>query len=1310
MYSYKNAFSNRCVAIVLGLSLLMSAFPASFFEFNFAFASTNSSIDVELMAEPASAPEYFEITYSDDSSGDVDLELAGWKVLDGAANTYTFGAVTLEDGDSYRVCQNAGDQTGCDASWGAAVWNNDGDTFILQDTLGQEILSFDFGNVSEDEVVTESFDFEVLSEGSDKITICHATASDANPFNKLSPNINSFFNGHDEDTEDVIPPFYYEDGAGFAFFAGNNWDTDGQEFHKNNCEDTPDDTDNDLCDPSLKPDGKNIATWHDENQFDGSDCFEFEVVEECGMFDVEIVENETPYSYSFRYVIGSTTPDIGNYEGDGALPVMFSEDEYGGSVEITYYIVGAEKDYFVGSDVPNIWDGNGTTVTVDTDCDSPEVDPCVATGMATLNGSPTLGNVVDTLTSFTIDGTVYNSGDSFDLFVAGDADASAGTVGDDVVLIERTADGFELFFYGNNTSAVREFSGSFTLTNVDASAATITAGSESLESTGSWPDSIAISTTTGEVTFSLFTNTANDSFVVSGLTKDCGDDEEEQEYEKLRFNSICRLPNDGGMKFYVKNYNPVSFEVTYEVDGTGETGTFTAAASGDGEDLDPTKNNKEYTFFTTSTVTEEGKVTITYNDGSEDISLVRRADDTECPTPVSTVTMCKYDTEDAALPNWQLALLGDEVDSVDFAVDGTPQMFSNVAAGDYVLKAEGAYEYRGNSGLLADARFSERKEGDAGYGTYPYQPWRITNPSTGGLAVSVNGDDGALWGDVFSEDHIYYGALTMAVAGDIDLSMYDDNYNDNVGTIDLALYKGVTGITGDNGCVTFDDVPYGTYEVAELMQPEWENVSGLGEVDVDEETELFEVVNLDPEYVEMCEFRIVSDDNTLVIPGNTYATSTYVHANWTTDIYGADWIWNSYYVTDPEVDETLTFVETFTVATATVGTLEIAADNGFIAYLNGEVVSDRSLPTYGNNFDNNTAKIGERAIDVTDELVIGDNVLEIIVTNEGREGYNSRRNPAGLLFGLTIKAEKDGEVCGVRTTEPEVITDPDPEDPQMFTISGFKWEDIDGDGEWDTEDGEEGIGGWTIYLDGNGTTTSTTTASDGSYSFMVPAGEYEVYEEQVEGWTQTYPEAESEVMFGSCYYNFMEKEQEPPLNFVAQVFVAEYSNPESCDFGNQEDEVIIDEEPDDEPRTTSYSSGTRTGGRATPRVLGASTDMICPFIIDHMQIGWENDAWEVTKLQVFLSIIMGYDNPVTGVFGTITDANVKNFQQLYASEVLTPWYEAGIVPHNDPTGFVYKTTKWKINDIMCPGMEAFPSLEGETLATNVDNDINDIND
>ena len=81
-------------------------------------------------------------------------------------------------------------------------------------------------------------------------------------------------------------------------------------------------------------------------------------------------------------------------------------------------------------------------------------------------------------------------------------------------------------------------------------------------------------------------------------------------------------------------------------------------------------------------------------------------------------------------------------------------------------------------------------------------------------------------------------------------------------------------------------------------------------------------------------------------------------------------------------------------------------------------------------------------------------------------------------------------------------------------IHGYKWDDLNGDGIWDT--GEPGLNDWTVYLDLNnndmldgGEPTAITMndgTHDGAYWFTdLVAGDYTVREVVPAGWTQTYP-------------------------------------------------------------------------------------------------------------------------------------------------------------------------------------------------------------
>jgi len=89
-------------------------------------------------------------------------------------------------------------------------------------------------------------------------------------------------------------------------------------------------------------------------------------------------------------------------------------------------------------------------------------------------------------------------------------------------------------------------------------------------------------------------------------------------------------------------------------------------------------------------------------------------------------------------------------------------------------------------------------------------------------------------------------------------------------------------------------------------------------------------------------------------------------------------------------------------------------------------------------------------------------------------------------------------------------------------------------------------------------------------------------------------------------------------------------------------------------------------------------------LTDYMRRGVANNPEQVTKLQIFLGGQGFFTAPTSGFFGLITEAAVKSFQAKYAADILAPWVET------TPTGYVFKTTRAKINDIVCAGSEAAP--------------------
>jgi len=104
-----------------------------------------------------------------------------------------------------------------------------------------------------------------------------------------------------------------------------------------------------------------------------------------------------------------------------------------------------------------------------------------------------------------------------------------------------------------------------------------------------------------------------------------------------------------------------------------------------------------------------------------------------------------------------------------------------------------------------------------------------------------------------------------------------------------------------------------------------------------------------------------------------------------------------------------------------------------------------------------------------------------------------------------------------------------------FKITGKKFDDMDGNGEWN-KDTEAVLNGWQIILEGpEGLSISTTTGADGFYGFygLAPGG-YKICEETREGWIQTFPATDdgchhATVEDGNIWRNFGNQEETTAL-------------------------------------------------------------------------------------------------------------------------------------------------------------------------------------
>ncbi len=264
-----------------------------------------------------------------------------------------------------------------------------------------------------------------------------------------------------------------------------------------------------------------------------------------------------------------------------------------------------------------------------------------------------------------------------------------------------------------------------------------------------------------------------------------------------------------------------------------------------------------------------------------------------------------------------------------------------------------------------------------------------------------------------------------------------------------------------------------------------------------------------------------------------------------------------------------------------------------------------------------------------------------------------------------------------------------------YVISGYKYEDSDGDKALSYEV-DTPVANWTIIATEveTGETYTAMTDDDGYYELAVPAGVWRVTEDMPSGWRAI------RAYYGSIRYIGLpdsESESEEEIFMDCEFTV----NEDSLERKGGNDCTFLNERYE-EPRSTQ--SGTKVGVRQTGKgqVLGASTSsvatttepvvvpgLVCDgmYLKDYMRANQANNPDEVKKLQVFLAAL-GFmsSTSVSGIFDETTDAAVRSFQIKYLASVLTPW---GL---SNGTGYVYKTTRYTINNMVCPGSEAMPKL------------------
>jgi hypothetical protein len=125
--------------------------------------------------------------------------------------------------------------------------------------------------------------------------------------------------------------------------------------------------------------------------------------------------------------------------------------------------------------------------------------------------------------------------------------------------------------------------------------------------------------------------------------------------------------------------------------------------------------------------------------------------------------------------------------------------------------------------------------------------------------------------------------------------------------------------------------------------------------------------------------------------------------------------------------------------------------------------------------------------------------------------------------------------------------------------------------------------------------------------------------------------------------------------------------------------------------SSTVATSTETTSASSTLATVASCDM---YLTAFIKPGGKNDSEQVKRLQSLLVEAEGADLEVSGEYDANTVAAVHAFQTKYTADILAPW---GV---SKSTGFVYLTTRKKVNEIYCKQTKEFPlsNEEVETIA------------
>lgn len=535
----------------------------------------------------------------------------------------------------------------------------------------------------------------------------------------------------------------------------------------------------------------------------------------------------------------------------------------------------------------------------------------------------------------------------------------------------------------------------------------------------------------------------------------------------------------------------------------------------------------------------------------------------------SDVTVCKVNEANDPLSGWNVGILGSKVDTYTVPVNNTSVSTADLPAGDYALLAHGTYRFAnwGDAGI-ADAGYSLRIPGQSySAHTNPYDTWvsgdELNTP--GALEIQVNGNN-VDWG-LFSDAHEYLYSLSSHPGGPLSFRIYDNVISDNLNSVtnplSVSVHHGFTGITSEDGCTTFKDVPYGDYTLYESLQAGWVNNTGHNtQVTVDSSTEKFTLINLANKSISGFKYEDTGTGTKILSDWAIYLFSCAALGDCspepiittTTTVNGYDFqnLTSGYYLVKEDaregwspkqslswfvdlVNQQSVQVDFTNARNSSITACKVEDSDGDLSTDNDRtIVTGWPISLYQNGQFESKQYTGNNGCYTWTDL---DPYQSYKIYEEiGDSGSIALTNPEYTFSSLTPNQDHQHTFVNFR----------------MGMVRGYKYHDINADGMQASPNGEEGpLNDWEICLVPHQQTddqeisllsasesisevpncvlTGAGEWSDGYYEFThLGPGTYRLYETPQSGWTQTQPSDLNGYVFtvnsgfgiGGGWYNF----------------------------------------------------------------------------------------------------------------------------------------------------------------------------------------------